>query len=97
MFLLGTIAGGRFGHAVAKAKDLNGDSFDGVYIVANVYFCLYVCMILATIVLTKINLTFLSHFYHTSIVPLLYFFHTSIVLLSHFQLPPQTRSGWILC
>ena len=28
--LLGTAAGGRFGYAVAKAKDLNADSFDGM-------------------------------------------------------------------
>lgn len=28
--LNGDTAGGRFGHAISKAGDLNGDSFDGV-------------------------------------------------------------------
>ena len=28
--LIGSVVGGRFGHAIAKANDLNGDSFDGM-------------------------------------------------------------------
>ena len=34
--LIGSVVGGRFGHAIAKANDLNGDSFDGMYVIYNV-------------------------------------------------------------
>jgi hypothetical protein len=31
VLLLGTVVGGRFGYAIAKARDLNADTFDGMY------------------------------------------------------------------
>jgi hypothetical protein len=35
--LTGPVVGGRFGHAIAKANDLNGDSFEGMYVYYTTY------------------------------------------------------------